>query len=310
MKIDAYTHFFPNKYLTYLRKKTTLPNAFGLECAAATDIVQRLRWMDRFSDLMQILSLPTPNIETLVSPTDAVGLAKIANEELAEIVAKYPDKFYAAVGCIPLNDIDAALKEIDHAIKELKMSGIQMFTDINGEGLDLPKFRPIFAKMASYDLPIWIHQVFPKNQPLTQGIGDYETFVAMMQLVASGVFLDYPKIKIITHHCGGIVPIIEGRLRWFDRGIVERNGVPINIIEHLQKFYGDTAVSGSTPALVCGYSFFGVDHMLFATDAPFGPQPNGLMLETIRSVERMAIPDSEKEKIFERNIIELLKIAI
>jgi predicted TIM-barrel fold metal-dependent hydrolase len=243
MKIDAYSHFFPEKYLAALRKKSQLKNVYALERGTNTDINQRIRWLDKFPELLQILTIPTPGVESLVSPVDAVEIAKIANEELAEIVLKYPDKFYASVACLPLNDVDASLNEIDRAVKDLKMIGIQIPSDINGDGLDLPKYRPIFAKMAAYDLPIWIHPGFPKVLPVPLGLLDYETYLAMMQIVSSGIFLDFPNLKIITHHCGGIVPIIEGRIRWFFRGVTYSNGRPINVIDHLRKFYGDTAVS-------------------------------------------------------------------
>ena len=82
----------------------------------------------------------------------------------------------------------------------------------------------------------------------------------------------------------------------------------IRTVEHLSLFYGDTAVYGSTPALMCAYDFFGADRMLFATDAPLGPE-YGLTRETIRSVERMEIPGLEKEKIFAQNAVRLLRLA-
>ena len=82
----------------------------------------------------------------------------------------------------------------------------------------------------------------------------------MMRLALAGVFEDYPDIKFITHHCGGMVPFFERRIR---------NERRIRI-EHLRKFYNDTAVYGNTAALMCGYAFFGADHLLFGTDAPLG----------------------------------------
>ena len=99
----------------------------------------------------------------VVSPSDAIELAKIANDEMAELVTKYPDKFIAAVACLPLNDIDAAIKEADRAITQLRFRGVQIFSNINGEPLDAPKFRPLYERMAQHDLPIWIH---PWNSPI------------------------------------------------------------------------------------------------------------------------------------------------
>jgi predicted TIM-barrel fold metal-dependent hydrolase len=82
-----------------------------------------------------------------------------------------------------------------------------------------------------------------------------------------------------------------------------------NSVDQFKKFYCDTALWGSTSALKCAYDFFGVDHMLFGTDTPLGPK-YGLTAETIRSVQQMTIPEEDKEKIFERNAVNLLKIAL
>ena len=162
--------------------------------------------------------------------------------------------------------------------------------------------------MANYDLPIWIHP-YTTNSPFNPVIDfDVETASAMMQLVLAGIFEDYPDIKFITHHSGGIIPILEGRINWIIQDMY-RDGRIIKRIEHFRKFYNDTAVCGSTAALMCGYDFFDADHLLFGTDAPLGPE-YGLTLETIRSIERMNIPDIDKAKIFERNAVKLLRLAI
>jgi predicted TIM-barrel fold metal-dependent hydrolase len=132
----------------------------------------------------------------------------------------------------------------------------------------------------------------------------------MMTLVASGVFIDYPDIKFITHHCGSMVPYFEQRIRWL---MPELLGDPAHRVrnpeEHFRKFYNDTAVYGSTAALVCGYAFFGADHILFGTDAPLGPK-FGLTNATISSIQSMDIPDFEKEKILTQNAVRLLKLAL
>ena len=114
--------------------------------------------MDRLPDVLDVLTVALPPLETvLVTPKDAVELAKIANDEMAELVAKYPDKFLTAVACLPMNDIDAAIKEADRAITHLEFRGVQIFSNIDGEPLDEPKFKPLYERMAQYDLPIWIH---------------------------------------------------------------------------------------------------------------------------------------------------------
>jgi predicted TIM-barrel fold metal-dependent hydrolase len=164
--------------------------------------------------------------------------------------------------------------------------------------------------MSGYDLPIWVHP--EPNDKLDPDNGafswPFETSTAMLRLVMSGVFNDYPNIKFITHHCGAMVSFFEKRIK----GALSRNPFgKANIKhpeEHFRKFYNDTAVYGSTGALMCGHAFFGADHLLFGTDAPLGPK-FGCTGETIDSIERMSIPDGEKEKILFRNAINLLMLS-
>ena len=128
MKIDVFPHILPKKYFEELRKKAegvdfSELSGWVIKNRALSDMDTRLRLMDRYPDVVQVLTVATPPLETLVSPSDAVELAKIANDEMAELVVKYPDKFVAAVACLPLNDIDAAIEEADRAIVELKLKG-------------------------------------------------------------------------------------------------------------------------------------------------------------------------------------------
>jgi hypothetical protein len=162
--------------------------------------------------------------------------------------------------------------------------------------------------MVQYDLPIWLH-------PATRATGDepifgwpYETSNAMLSLVSNGVLRDYPDIKFIVHHAGAMAPFFEQRIRWL---FPLRYGLKDikNPLADFRKFYCDTAVYGSTPALMCAYEFYGPDHMLFGTDSPLGPD-YGLTSQTIDSIQRMDVPDYEKEKIFSQNAVNLLKTAI
>ncbi len=310
MKIDVFAHILPEKFLEAAVKKVKR----GIDTSgmgypynrALRDVDIRLRVMDRHPDVVQVLSVANvPSLEKQVSPSDAIDLARMANDEMAELVVKYPDKFIAAVACLPLINIDAAIKEADRTITEMHFRGVQIFTNIGGEPLDAPKFKPLWERMAHHDLPIWIHPVDAPTpatgvslagNPAASWGWPFETTVAMGCLIKAGVFEDYPNIKFITHHCGGLVPYQEGRSR----------------LPNWRKFYNDTALWGNTAGLMCGYAFFGVDHILFGTDAPLGSVRAGYgrTLETIRAIERMDISDIDKDKIFFDNAFNLLKLAV
>ena len=309
MKIDIFAHILPEKYLEACRKKNLLISGTHreTECRANCDIDMRLRLMDRYPDVIQVLSLSLPPVESLGSSKDAVELSQIANDEMAELVSRYPDKFISAVACLPLSDMDATLEEVDRAITQLKFKGVQIFTNIAGETLDLPKFRPLYEKMDNYDLPLWIHPYVHNKQDEPVFGWPYETADAMLRLVLSGIFQDYPDIKFITHHCGSMVSFFEQRIRWLLP--LESKGRIGNPLEHFQRFYNDTAVYGSTPALKCAYDFFGAENLLFGTDMPLGPS-YGLTMQTICSIEEMDVSEKDKEKIFTKNAVNLLQMAI
>ncbi len=311
MKIDIYSHIMTPKYTElYARKNPAIKRRVEYTSTAVVDLEVRLRLMNRYPDILQVLTVANIPLETFAEPADAVELAKIANEELAELVERYPDKFAAGVACLPMNDIDAALEETDRAIMKLGLKGVQIYSRINGETLDNPKFKPLWEKMAKHDLPIWIHPA--TYDKLDNDIGlfswPFETSSAMFRLVTAGVFNDHPDLKFIVHHCGAMVPYFQKRIKWvlsLVPGLYPNLKHPE---EHFRKFYTDTAVYGNTPSLMCGYDFYGAGHILYGTDFPLGPK-FGLTGETMESIQRMAIPDEEKERIFFRNAADLLLIA-
>lgn len=330
MKIDVFTHILPQKYLAALQRK--VPSGLKLKevfNAPLFDLDVRFKVTGEYPGYVEVPNISSPALEDVVGPEDAVELAKIANDELTELVAKYPDRFVGAVACLPMNDIDEALKEVDRAIKDLMMRGVQLYTDVNGYPLDHPKFLPLFEKMSEYNLPIFLHPRSDKKGDYpTEDTSKYrldvmfrwpfETSVAMARLVFSGVMEKYPDLQIITHHCGAMVPFFEQRIRrHINMGefVHPRSLYPTMLkrdpFEYFYKFYGDTALLGSTPGLMCGYAFFGADHLVFGTDFPYGPQLGHVKIrETIRSVEEMDIPESDKRKIFEDNARRLLRLPV
>jgi predicted TIM-barrel fold metal-dependent hydrolase len=333
MKIDIFAHILPPKYKEYLDKESSatskgfyttqkvLPTLFDLDV--------RFKIMDRYPDMMQVLTLSMPAVENFGDPKKAIDMSIRANDEMAEIVLKHPDRFAAAVACLPMNDMDAALKETDRAIKDLKFRGVQVFTPTNGKALDEPEFMPLYEKMCQYNLPIWLHPQRPLSYAEYEGekaskytihgmLGwPYETSVAMVRLVFSGILETYQGLKIITHHGGAMIPFFEKRITgWIDShdtllGKRDAEKLRRPMRDYFKMFYADTAIYGHTSGLMCCYDFFGVDHVVFGTDMPWDNQL-GLKYtrETIESIERMPIGDKEKKMIFEDNTRNLLRLPV
>jgi len=329
MKIDIFAHILPDKYRNAIEKNIPAEAFKPFQSTykpfpAITDLDLRFKIMDRHKDYTQVLTHTVPFLESVVKPDVVTELVKMGNDELAELVAKYPDRFIAAIGNLPMHDIEAALDEIDRVINSLKFKGIQICTDIKGKPLDLPEFMPIYQKMQQYDLPILLHPARSQEVPdyATENISKYkihhmlgwpyDTSAAMVRLVLSHVLENYPRLKFITHHCGAMIPFLDNRVLSFVSGRdmdVYTQGLSKKPLEYFKMFYGDTALQGSTSGLMCGYAFFGADHILFGTDMPYGSHGNHTVVEaTIESIEQMDISKGEKEKIFAGNTIKLLKL--
>lgn len=330
-KIDAFCHIIPPKYKLWFTKIVRQHDLEKITAATPTltDMQQRFRVMDKFPGLRQILTISAPALEEVSDPTEAILLTRIANDEMAELIEKYPDRFVGGVASVAMNDIDDTLIEIDRAINELKLKGIQIFTPMNGEPIDQEKFIPVFEKMASYNLPIWIHP--RRNRVCPDYVGEekskysiysilgwpYETSAAMIRLVMSGVLERLPALKIITHHCGAMIPYFASRiaLSYSYTGelsiekLIQRGTISRNPMEYLKLFYADTALHGNTSALNCGIAFFGVDHIIFATDMPYDPEGGVRTIrDTIKAVEEINITLADKQKILSNNILNLINL--
>ena len=334
MKIDIFPHIFPRPFyermlnmsqrVGYIQKRVR-------EVPALADLELRFRIMDQFPDYRQVLTLVSPPLEILGDPKTSPELARIANDGMAELVGKHPDRFLGFVASLPMNNMNACLEEVDRAIRQLGARGVQIFSNVNGRPLDEPVFRPLFERMATHDLPIWLHPARPStfaDYPVEQKSRyemwwtfgwPYETSVAMGRLVFSGIFDEFPHLKIITHHTGAMIPYFEGRIgpgldqlgartSEEDSDLVQHN-LKRRPIDYFRMFYADTAVFGAVAALECGIAFFGVDQLLFGTDMPFDPEKGpGFIRETIRCLEAASIAPSDRAKIYEGNARRLLKL--
>jgi len=334
-KLDIFNHIYPPAYYTQLMKVAPDYKDIGKRMRnipMLADLEVRFRVMDQFDDYHQVLSLPTPPIEVFAGNGQAArDLATAANDGMAELVQRYPDRFPGFVAALPLNDPDHAARELHRAVDDLGARGFQLFSNIAGKPVTAPEFLPLFEAMAGYDLPIWLHpfrgadfadyQTEDRSQfEIWWTFGwPYDTSAAMARVVFEGYFDRFPNLKIITHHMGAMIPYFAGRVGpgWDQLGARTSDKDYSAVLKSLTKrpfdyfkmFYGDTALFGAYDATVCGLKFFGADHVLFASDAPFDPEKGPMYIrETIAIVDRLPVSDTEREQIYWRNAARLLKL--
>jgi predicted TIM-barrel fold metal-dependent hydrolase len=332
MIIDVYNHFIPQPI--FERLGDLLPGHFVLKAfrqlPTLWDIEARLRLLDEFDDVRQVLSLANPPIELIGPPAGTPDIARMANDALADICRKHSDRFPVFVASLPMNNVEAALAEIDRAIG-IGARGVQVFTNVAGEPLSAAKFRPVFQRMAQHDLPVWVHPMrsaqfadyanekTSENEIWFSFGWPYETTACMTRLIYSGLLDELPSLKIISHHMGGMIPFFAGKIdlgfRQIFTGTPERNpaaedaGLKQHPRKYYEMLYADTALNGEIAPTRCGHAFFKTAHCLFATDAPFcSEQGHGLIRKTIAAVNALEVSDAERERIFEGNARELMRL--
>jgi len=334
MKIDIFNHIFPKTYFDKMIK--VAPNGKDMHkrvrnIPCIVDLDERFRIMDMFDEYAQIICLGSPPIEVFGPPPISTDMAKLANDGMAELVQKYPDRFPGFIASLPMNDPKGLLAEANRAIKDLGAVGVQVFTNVLGRPLTKPETMPLFDLMAELDRPIWMHPArgadFPdyKGEPKSHYeiwfvFGwPYETSVAMAHMVFSGLFDRHPDLKIITHHLGGMIPYFEGRVGpgWDQLGTRTSDEDYTLLLKKLKKrpldyfrlFYADTALFGAREATICGLKFFGVDRVLFASDSPFDPEKGSAYIRsTIEIIDSLDIKAAERQAIYEGNAKRLLKL--
>jgi aminocarboxymuconate-semialdehyde decarboxylase len=333
-KIDVFNHIYPEPY--FRRMMEVAPDFKDIgkrmrNIPMLIDLDVRFRVMDRFDGYEQVLSIATPPIEVFADRPAAIDLARVANDGMADLVRRFPGRFPAFIASLPLNDPEAAAAETRRAVEELGARGIQLFTNALGTPIAAPRFLPLFDAMARYDLPILLHPYrgadvpdFPSEDRSEYEIWwtfgwPYETSAAMSRLVFAGLFDKYPNLKIITHHMGAMAPYFEGRIGpgWDQLGArtsdVDYSGVLKSLkrrpLDYFRMFYADTALFGAYHATVCGLAFFGPDHVLFASDAPFDPEKGPMYIrETIGIIDRLPMSDQDREKVYWRNAAAMLRL--
>ena len=180
--------------------------------------------------------------------------------------------------------------------------------------------------MAELDLPIWLHPVgtaamsdYPAEKKSRYEMWwcfhwPYETSVAMVRMVFTGLLDRYPKLKIITHHLGGMIPYYDGRVGAGLKVLGQRTSdedyskilpsLKRPHTDYLHDFYADTAMfGGGVPATRCGFEFFGADKVVFATDTPLGP-----IAPTIKTVKGLGLSAADERKLFCGNAEKLLNM--
>ncbi|MGA7910033.1 MAG: amidohydrolase family protein [Candidatus Dormiibacterota bacterium] len=328
-KLDAFAHILPARYLARLERhlEKTISSrqlryyregVFHFD-PVLTDLDARWRAIEPFGDYAQVLVLAVPPLEEVGPPAVAAEFARLANDEMAELVHRHPDRFAGFAAALPLNDTDESLKEVDRATAELGALGAQMFTNMKGVPLDDPRFEPILARLEDLRRMVWLHPTRNATWPdyPTESVSDYglwwsigwpyETAAALSRLVYSGQMEQHPDLRLIAHHGAGMVPHFSARLGMGPGYRQVKDTLPLPPLDYFRRFYADTALFGAPHAVRCVLDFFGPQHVLFGTDMPLGP-PNAVAA-TIEDIESCELSKEQRSAVYAGNAVHLLGLA-
>ena len=284
----------------------------------------RLGEMDKHGIEMMILSLNAPAVQAIPDIKTAIAVARQANDVLAEHTARRPDRF-AAFAALPMQDPEAATRELTRCVKELGfvgalVNGFSQVTDAdNVTYYDLPRYQPFWQAVEALDVPFYLH---PRN-PLPSWTRQYEghnwllgpnwafsaeTAVHAFRLIGSGLFDRHPKLKIVLGHLGAGIPVqlwrIAGRNGWMNEPhhYPAQHGVAHYFRKH---FHLTTSGNFHTPSLINAVTEMGADRVMFSVDWPFEDVGQGCAW-----FDSAEISEADRAKIGRDNAVKLFKLKI
>jgi aminocarboxymuconate-semialdehyde decarboxylase len=294
----------------FLSVKGRPPTPISSQYGHIYNIERRIRDMDNSGVDIQAISVP-PMLMSGFDRKLSLNVSMAQNEGIAETVKVYPDRF-VGLATVPLQDPQAAADELDRAMKQLGMKGVEIGTSVNGKNLDAPEMWPFYRKAEELNAFISVH---PINVQGAERMSKYHlgnlignpsaTSLAVASLIFGGVLEEFPRLKFCFAHAGGFAPYQRGR---FEHGYQVRPECKENISkppsEYFKLLYFDT-ITQYGPALTYLIKSVGSDHVLLGTDYPYDMGD----FEPVTSVESLeTISSAEKKRVLGENAAELLNI--
>jgi aminocarboxymuconate-semialdehyde decarboxylase len=307
MKIDIHTHIMPDKMPNWVQKfgygefihlehrnckacmmkGNTVFREVEANCFNAT---LRMKEMDATDVTVQVLSTIPVLFNYWAKPADGLETSRFFNDHIADTVAKNPQRFIG-IGTVPLQDVDLAIKEMERCVTELKMPGLEIGSNINGENLSAKKFFPFYKRAAELGCSLFVHpwEMMGETQmqqywlPWLVGM-PAETSRAICSMIFGGVMEAFPKLKIAFAHGGGSFPLTIGRIEhgFQVRPDLVQTDNTINPRNYIGKFWIDSLVHDAT-AMQYIMDVMGADKICMGSDYPFplGEHHPGRLIEAM-----------------------------
>ena len=319
--VDCQSHIFVPELIAYMEKRKEPPYAYRRDGGTYvvvgewhrrlrerhTDIEAKLADMDEAGISLTALSINDPGPELF--GTDGPHVARMVNDYISDLATKHSERLFGLI-VLPLQDMDASLRELDRCVNEKGMKGVLLYSNLDGSFPDEDRYRPLFEHIQRLDVPVLLHPAYPVTydatvgRNLVAGLGlMFDTTIALARLILSGVLDEYPDLKLVCPHVGGTLPYLIGRLdhqtQVLKRGAENITKPPS---EYLRNIYLD-AVSPIPMAIRYGIDYVGSERMLYSSDHPW-VDPK-VIADCVRSLD---LSDEDQGRIFGGNAKKLFKL--
>jgi predicted TIM-barrel fold metal-dependent hydrolase len=295
--VDVHAHFVPPGYREALRRGG-VDRPDGFPYVPDWSPASALALMDELGIEAQLLSISSPGLG-FVTGADRLVLAREVNEEGAEIVREYPDRF-GLLASLPLPDVDAALDEIDHAGR-LGADGFVVLSNYDGIYLGDARFEPVMDELDRRGAVVLLHPTSPPGadavalglpRPLMEFI--FDTTRAVVNLVLSGTLDRHPQLKVIVPHVGSALPSLTDRVSGFAAlALAGDLSGDVDVDAALGRLYYDLAGAPFPHGLPGLLGIARADHLLYSSDTPFTPAP--AIARATRAIATTDLLDTEQK---------------
>ena len=297
-KWDVQHHMVPKPYVKELAKR-------GIDRVTTLNFPKwtpkkSLAMMDRWNIEKAIMSVSCPGIH-FGDDEAARRLARTCNDFHLECIHTHPDRF-GGFASVPLPDVQGAIDEYDYAVKQSGMDGVVLMSNVGGRYIGDAAYRPFFERLNEDGATIYIHpNTAPEREAdaLLNGFWWWplDTTKALLSLIWSGYYKDYPRIRYIAAHGGGIFPAIYPHLV---RQLKQKNpDIESDLNEWKGRLYLDTARAVIDEQFASVLNFTDLDHIMFASDFPWAGQSK--MYYWTKEIDAKGFSESTLKNIYKRN---------
>ncbi|MGQ0510257.1 MAG: amidohydrolase family protein [Betaproteobacteria bacterium] len=291
--IDVHTHVVPEDFPAYAGAGRDVPWPAMAEAHAchrhvmisgkvyrtvsdgSWSVPRRIEAMGEMRVTRQALS-PMPELLSYWLPLeDAKVLIRFLNEEIARMVALAPERFIG-LGCVPLQDVDSAIRELEFVKQSLKFPGVEIASHVNGVSIGDARFEPFFAAAATMEMAIFVHALRPAGQERIVGAFSEQAVcfpgdiaLAAASMITGGIASRHPELRIAFSHGGGGLPLLLPRLVHAWNAIPKaKESLAESPLAYARRFFYD-ALLFEPKAVRFAVETYGASQVMIGSDYPF-----------------------------------------